>query len=161
MPIYEFYCSDCHTIFSFLSRRIRPRRRPGCPRCGRPRLEKRVSAFSVSRGRAEPESSIDEARLEQVMNAMAGESDGLDESDPRAVAGMMRRLYEGAGLAVGGGMEEALRRMEAGEDPDKIEEEMGELLEQEDPFLAAEERRPGRLRRHLRPPSRDETLHEL
>jgi hypothetical protein len=69
-------------------------------------------------------------------------------------------------------MEEALRRMEAGEDPEKIEEEMGDVLE-EDPFgglLGGEggERDPeegtkrnlGRLRRLL-PPSVDPELYEM
>ena len=45
----------------------------------------------------------------------------------------MRKLFDATGLPVAGGMEEALRRMEAGEDPEKIEEDMGEVLEG-DPF---------------------------
>jgi hypothetical protein len=69
-------------------------------------------------------------------------------------------------------MEEALRRMEAGEDPEKIEEDMGDVLE-EDPFGGllggeGEEKDPGggekkglgRLRRML-PPSVDPELYEM
>ena len=22
MPVYEFYCADCHTVFNFLARRV-------------------------------------------------------------------------------------------------------------------------------------------
>jgi hypothetical protein len=61
-------------------------------------------------------------------------------------------------------MEEAMRRMEAGEDPDRIEEEMGSLLEEEEPEFGEPEGSPGRLgslRRRLRPPQVDETLYEL
>ena len=35
MPIYEFYCRDCHRVYSFLSRSVAPDRRPPCPKCGR------------------------------------------------------------------------------------------------------------------------------
>jgi hypothetical protein len=50
------------------------------------------------------------------------------------MARMMRKLFDTTGLPLGPNMEEAIRRMEAGEDPDKIEEELGDLLDQEDPF---------------------------
>jgi hypothetical protein len=78
----------------------------------------------------------------------------------------MRRLYASMGLPVGPGMEEAMRRMEAGEDPDQIEEEMGDLLEEEEGEapLPAEAPAAGelkRLRRKMLPPSVDETLYEL
>ena len=104
------------------------------------------------------------------MQALAGEMDSLDENDPRQGAQLMRKLFDATGLPVGGGMEEALRRMEAGEDPEKIEEDMGDVLG-EDPFgglLGGEEgsepgdepSRKGRLRRML-PPSVDPELHEM
>ena len=35
MPIYEFYCSGCHTILSFLARTPNTRKRPACPHCGK------------------------------------------------------------------------------------------------------------------------------
>jgi hypothetical protein len=49
----------------------------------------------------------------------------------------MRKLTSMTGLELGAGMEEALRRMERGEDPDQIEAEMGDILESEDPFQMA------------------------
>jgi hypothetical protein len=100
------------------------------------------------------------------MESMAGEMEGIDENDPRQGARFMRRMFEAAGLPVAGGMEEALRRMEAGEDPDKIEAEMGDVFE-EDPFTGLGEKDPqaaarglARLRRRL-PPSVDPELHEM
>jgi hypothetical protein len=83
----------------------------------------------------------------------------------------MRKLFSATGMPVGGGMEEALRRMEAGEDPEKIEEEMGDVLEQ-DPLgglLGGEggaegkdskAQRLSRLRRML-PPAHDAELYEM
>jgi len=167
MPIYEFYCSDCHTVFNFLSRTVTTTKRPACPRCGRPDLEKKVSSFAISKGRVEtageddlPE--IDENRMEQAMASMAREVEGINEEDPRQMARLMRKLYDATGLRLGDGMEEAIRRLEAGEDPDKIEEEMGDFLEGEDPLLGGTSG-PGLkgLRRRLRPPKVDSTLYEL
>jgi len=170
MPIYEFYCAACHRIYNFLSRTTTPQRTPACPECGQPELARRVSSFAISKGRKEPAASaeggpelppgFDEARLEQAMEAMAGEAEGLNENDPRQAAQLMRKLFSSTGLPMGGGMEEALRRMEAGEDPEKVEQEMGDLL---DNPLAETGKSGGlcALRRSLTAPSVDPTLHEL
>ncbi len=164
MPIYEFYCADCHRVFHFLSRTVETRKRPDCPRCGRRRIDRRPSSFAISKGRKESGETdglpdVDDARLERAMESMASELEGIDENDPRQAARVMRRLYEAAGLPVTGGIEEAMRRMEAGEDPESVEEEMGDALE-EDPFTQAEGGLK-RLRRKYLPPSVDSTLHEL
>ncbi len=168
MPIYEFYCPDCHRIFNFLARRVKTRKRPDCPRCGRPKLDRKVSLFAVSKGRGEedadslPNLDIDEARLERAMESLAGEADGIDDEDPRAAGQLMRKLFDAAGLKPGSGMEEAMRRMEAGEDPDVIEADLGDVLEEEDPFGGGSAGTSlGRLRRRVLPPSVDETLHDL
>ncbi len=163
MPVYEFYCPDCHTVFNFLSRAVDPDKRPACPRCSRPDLERQVSRFAVSRGLKEADEpdlppGMDESKLEQAMEALAGEAEGLDENDPRQMAAMMRKLYDATGLPLGGGMEEAIRRLEAGEDPDAIEEQLGDVFENEDPF-SVEGMKKFR-HKHL-PPKHDETLYEL
>jgi len=59
---------------------------------------------------------------------------------------------------MGKGMEEALERMEAGEDPEKIEAEMGDILEEEEPFLVSE-KKP--MKQRSQAPQRDTTLYEL
>lgn len=168
MPIYEFYCPDCHRILSFLSRRVDTRKRPACPRCGSTGLTRRAAAFAISKGRPEPAEGagddmpdFDEERLARAMESLAGEAEGLDEENPRQAAHLMRRLFDASGLPVGAGMDEALRRMEAGEDPDKIEEEMGDVLEA-DPFGAgAEKGSLAGLRKRLLPPEKDATLYEM
>lgn len=164
MPIYEFYCAECHTIFQFLSRATTPARRPACPRCGRADLERRPSAFAVSKGRTEGEAppagaELDDARLDRAMESLAGEAGAIDEEDPRGAARFLRKLYETAGLPIDGGLGEALRRMEAGDDPEAIEEELGDLLDGE---TASGSSAPGArsLRRRL-PPRTDPELHEL
>jgi putative FmdB family regulatory protein len=178
VPIYEFYCPDCHRVFSFLSRTVDTARRPACPRCHRADLSRRVSLFAISKGRAEPTKAptdaempglppgMDEHKLQAAMESLAHEAEGLDESDPRQGIQLMRRLFEATGMPIGKGMEEALRRIEGGEDPDKVEEEMGDLLEDALGLDGGAEtpsdgrRRLGSLRRAL-PPSVDPELHEL
>ena len=64
------------------------------------------------------------------------------------------------GMELGPGMQEALSRMEQGEDPEQIEAEMGDLLEGEDPFTFKNKK--GRLAAdRQRAPMRDETLYDL
>jgi hypothetical protein len=154
-------------IFKFLSRRINTDRQPSCPRCQRQPLDRQVSMFAISKGRKDDESEadmpdIDESRMERAMQALAAEAEGMDEDDPRQAARMMRKLYEATGLQVGGGMEEAIRRMEAGEDPEQIEAELGDVLEGEDP-LGGLEMKKGlkQLRQKYVRPSMDSTLYEL
>ena len=167
MPIYEFYCATCHAIFSFLSRSVNTSKHPACPRCARPRLERRASAFAISKGRGESQAEdglpdIDEARMEHAMSTMAQEADGLDEEDPRQMARLMRKLYDSTGLSLGEGVEEAIRRMEAGEDPEKIEEQLGDQLDEDDPLLGTGPKKLTRgMRKRLRPPSVDDTLYEM
>ncbi|MGQ9663587.1 MAG: FmdB family zinc ribbon protein [Kiritimatiellia bacterium] len=168
MPIYEFYCADCHTIFNFLSRTVNTTARPLCPRCGKRRLDRQVSLFGMirrgSRGEESEDLPIDEQKMEQAVSALADEAENINEDDPRQAANLMRKFTKMTGLKLSDSMEEALGRMEAGEDPDEIEEEMGDLLEnEENPFvLGAEKRKRGRERRKPRgAPARDETLYEL
>ncbi len=162
MPVYEFYCIDCHTIFNFLSRRVNVEKRPACPRCGRPELERRVSLFAVSKGRKEEPvdgmPDLDEGKLEKAMMGLAGEMEGIDENDPRQLARLMRRLKDATGLNLGAGMEEAIRRLEAGEDPERLEAEMGDMIDEDNPFTFEGIRG---LRRRVAPPAHDDTLYPL
>jgi len=162
MPIYEFYCPDCHMIFSFFSRSINTEKRPSCPRCARPRLDRRMSIFASPRNQGEeseaPLPDMDEGKMEKAMSLLAQEAEHIDENDPRQAANLMRKLTDMTGLNLGSGMEEALRRMEAGEDPETIEAEMGDLLEGEDPF-ALEKKASGGGR--TQNPRVDETLYDL
>ncbi len=172
MPIYEFYCRNCHRVFNFFARRVNTTAQPACPKCQRPRLERKVSRFAVSRGlqpkaeAAGPEDDLppgfDESKLEQVMEDLSREAEGLDEDDPRQAARLMRAMYERTGMPLTGKMEEAMRRMESGEDPDAIEAEMGDLLDQDESPEGGDS--GGRLRgwaKKLRPPTVDETLYDL
>ncbi len=163
MPIYEFYCDHCNTIFNFFSKTINTRKRPQCPQCKTRKLDRRMSTFAVT-GRASEDGDpddlpFDESKMEQAMQMIAGEAENLDEDDPKQAANLMRKLTRMTGLELGEGMEEALARMESGEDPEQVEAEMGDLLENEDPFRLGA-KTGGRTGR--RPaPKKDETLYDL
>jgi putative FmdB family regulatory protein len=163
MPIYEFYCRDCNTIFNFFSSRVNTKKRPLCPKCGKMELERQMSTFATI-GRAKKDDEImpdiDETKMESALMSMAGEMENINEDDPRQMANFMRKFSQKTGLNLGDGMEEALARMESGEDPDKIEQEMGDLLEGEDPFGMMKKKLSGKTGRRATPDI-DETLYEL
>ena len=168
MPIYEFYCPDCHTVFNFFSRSVNTTKRPSCPKCGRRRLGREISLFSMTgskkdaAGEDDLDLPIDDAKMESAMEALAGEAEGIDEDDPRQAAQLMRKFSDMTGMELGGGMQEALARMEAGEDPEAIEAELGDRSEEEDPFLGpggGGKGEAGRARRAA--PKRDQTLYDL
>jgi len=164
MPIYEFYCHQCNTIFNFFSKTINTRKRPTCPRCKQVKLTRQMSAFATT-GRATEDESMadlpfDERTMEKAMGMLASQAETMDENDPRQAADLVRKLTDMTGMQLGPGMQEALNRMESGEDPDKIEAEMGDLLEEEDPFtLAAKKGRPTTAKKPA--PERDDTLYDL
>jgi len=163
MPIYEFYCDACNTIFNFFSKTVNTSKNPKCPACRTETLSRRMSAFAVT-GRAKEggdteDLPFDESKMEQAMQMLAGEAEHINEDDPRQAANLMRKLTSMTGLELGGGMQEALRRMEQGEDPEQIEAELGDILENEDPFQMAARKGSSGSRRPA--PRRDETLYDL
>lgn len=170
MPIYEFYCSRCHTCFQFLSRRIDTTSRPPCPACGRV-LSREVSPFATLRkGGSDRDAEadgdeagfpVDDHRLEQAMAQMAGDLDAIQEDDPRQAAGLMRKFSQLTGMRFKGSIEEAIARMEGGEDPESVEADLGEALEDDNPFELADGGKAGSLRRLLSGPRRDPTLYEM
>ena len=167
MPIYEFYCDGCNTIYNFFSKTINTTANPDCPRCKRRALKRQVSLFAAT-GRAKEggeggadDLPIDEAKMEKAVESLAGEAEGMNEEDPRQAAKLMRKFSSMTGMEMGPGMQEAIKRMEAGEDPEKVEAELGPRIEQEEPFiLPGQKGKPAAGR--LRPaPRRDPTLYEL
>jgi putative FmdB family regulatory protein len=138
MPIYEFACPKCRKIFSFLSKRVNPDRLPACPQCGNKKLKKELSRFAMTRGLSEsagdtegegPMPDLDDPRVARAMAEMEQDMAHLDENNPKHMAHMMRKMKDilPAG-AVPKELDIAIKRLEAGEDLEKIEEEMGDVL---------------------------------
>jgi putative FmdB family regulatory protein len=141
MPIYEYACPKCRVIFNFLSKRLNPERSPVCPKCGNRKLAKQMSRFAMTRGLQAPPADagpqageppmpdIDDPRVERAMMQMEKDMEHMDENNPRHMAHMMRKMKE---LMPPGSLpkelEVAIKRLEAGEDPEKIEADMGDVL---------------------------------
>lgn len=141
MPIYEYACPKCRVIFNFLSKRIKPDRLPVCPKCGNDKMTKQVSRFAMPKGLKEPAAKtdangpegpmpdMDDPRVERAMMELERDMEHMDENNPRHMAHMMRKMKDlmPAGT-VPKELDVAIKRLEAGEDPEKIEQDMGDLL---------------------------------
>ena len=143
MPIYEFACPKCRVIFNFLSQRINPDRKPICPKCGNKKMRKEMSRFAMTKGLKEstapaagadaqggpPMPDMDDPRVERAMMEMERDMEHLDENNPKHMAHMMRKMKD---IMPPGTMPKeldiAIKRLEAGEDPEKIEADMGDVL---------------------------------
>src|SRR6266480_1891457 len=131
MPIYEF----------------------ACPKCGHRKMVKQMSRFAMTRGLKEPAATSDDAgdegptpdmddpRVMRALSELERDMEQLDENNPKHMAHMMRKMKD---LLPSGTvpkeLDVAIKRLEAGEDPEKIEEDMGDLLGD---FMGGEEEGAG------------------
>ena len=147
MPIYEYYCPNNHKIYQFFAKTLAQGQKvPKCPDNATWPMEKIMSPFAftgrtkkspggagekgdLGPGGATPGGGSDDpaedARMEAAMGAMESEFTNLDENDPRAMGRMMRRMSEITGEKLDGEMEEGVRKLEEGADPDALEEQLG------------------------------------
>lgn len=153
MPIYEYYCPDNNRIYQFFAKTLAQGDTvPKCPDNASFRMVKMVSGFAIggatkkSTGEtpaagddpAAPASGaapgtpggegMDDPKMEAAFSQLEREMDSIDENDPRAMGRMMRRMSELTGEKLEGEMEEMVRKLEEGEDPDKLEEQFGDAL---------------------------------
>lgn len=108
MPVYEYRCLTCRRKVSVLVRSVSAPVQAVCDRCGGRDLVRLVSTFAVGRSArgGDDESAMDDALA------------GVDESDPRGLARAVRRIGEETGEDMGSEFNEAVDRLEAGEDPE-------------------------------------------
>lgn len=133
MPIYEYYCRENHTIYQFFAKTLaQGQTAPKCPDNPKYRLSKVVSAFAITGGAKEETQdaapagdAVEDARMDAAMGAMEKEFAHVDENDPKAMARMMRKMAELTGEKIDGEMEEVVRKLEEGADPDSLEDQLG------------------------------------
>jgi hypothetical protein len=173
MPIYEFYCPENNRIYQFYARTLAQGRTvPKSPDNPKYHMQKVLSSFAVgSAGSGDageapgvPDSGggPPDERIEAAMGEMEREFSSVDEKDPRAMGRMMRRMAELTGEKIGGEMEEVVRKLEEGADPDSLEEQLGaDPADGAEGAPAAGEGGPrARLRRRRAAPVRDPKLYE-
>jgi len=103
-------------------------------------MAKQMSRFAMTRGLKEPAAKgegaddtpmpdFEDPRVERAMMELERDMEHMDENNPRHMAHMMRKMKDlmppGAAPKE---LEIAIKRLEAGEDPEKIEADMGEVL---------------------------------
>ena len=107
-------------------------------------MKKLVSGFSITGNRKEPyaEESIEgmdqedpfsgmsDAQTNAMMQEMEGAMQGMDEDnpDPRQKGNLMRRMCELTGEKMDEPMEEVVRKLEEGMNPDELEDRMGDFM---------------------------------
>jgi len=96
VPVYEFFCEPCNTIFSFYSKTVRSSQDcPVCPRCSGG-MSKRVTGFSVverSRSVRSLESlPFNQQRLSDGMLKFRAEHERLRDEDPARAATMLKKF---------------------------------------------------------------------
>ncbi len=119
MPIYEYACLDCRKRVSVFFRTFGEADDAAarCPHCSGSHLRRLVSKVTLLRSEA------------SRMDNMADDSflAGLENEDPRALAGMMRKMSDEMGEPLDPEMHEVVQRLERGESPDAIEQSMPDL----------------------------------
>ena len=119
MPIYEYFCLDCRKRVSVFFRTFSEASDDAarCPRCEGAHLRRLVSRVAVLKS--------EDARLDDMADPsfMAG----LENEDPRALAGFMRKMSDEMGEPLDAEMSEMVDRLERGESPEEIEKTMPDL----------------------------------
>ena len=87
MPIYEYLCQECSKRSSVLFLNPRQFGPVHCRHCGSSKVNRLLSRFSSPKS--------EEARLESL--ADPANLSGLDESDPRSVARLMKKMGQEMG----------------------------------------------------------------
>lgn len=128
MPIYEYLCRDCNTVYQFYSRTSSLKADPCCPKfADHSVLERQMSGFAIGGPRSPSEAGLgpaDDPAIATRMEGLLSKMETLDENDPRAMGRLMREMSDLTGER-DPAMEEAIRRLEGGEDPERIEEILG------------------------------------
>jgi len=121
MPIYEYQCAQCGQkarkfwrTFSEVDDTTLT-----CPRCGASSFTRLVSRVAVVRS--------EESHLEDL--ADPDSLAGLDEEDPKQLGRWLRKMSHSVGEEMPPEFDEVIDRLEAGQSPEEIEEDMPELAE--------------------------------
>ena len=138
MPIYEYRCPDCQRRSSIYFRTMSAALEGGntapCPHCGERHLQRLVSKVSFIRaenlgdspnvgGGTTSEDLADESAYGSYGDDPEGFGEmmqGVDDEDPRSVARWARQMQRQTGEDLGPEFDTALSRIESGEDPDRV-----------------------------------------
>lgn len=118
MPIYEYYCDECHGRFSHLARRI-DASPPPCPRCGNEGVERLISAANLAHDQSYHQSRLREGAAQ------------IDRGDDQEVAAFLKesgRLKDATGLYGSKAYQELISRRAAGATDSELADLVDDLV---------------------------------
>lgn len=117
MPNYEYRCLNCRKRFEkFLTYSQYGSVTVTCPYCSSENVQRRVGRIRIARS--------DESRMDDFSDPSG--LDGL-EDNPRELGRMMRKMSRELGEDMGPEFNEVVGRLEAGQSPEQIEQDLPDL----------------------------------
>lgn len=118
VPTYNYICGDCKKRISvYQSYEEYGHISIQCPHCDGTNLQRIINRVRFARS--------EDSRLESL--ADPSQWGNFDENDPRSMARMMRKMGEELGEELPGEFDEVVDRLEAGQSPEEIENDMPDL----------------------------------
>jgi putative FmdB family regulatory protein len=118
MPNYLYRCEDCQKRFEvFLTYADFDTAEVKCPKCGSTHVTRRIPRVRVARSA--------DSRLENFADDPS-KLEGL-EDDPKALGRLMRQMGDEMGEEIGPEFDEVVSRLEKGQSPEEIEQELPDL----------------------------------
>lgn len=118
MPNYDYRCQSCQnrvSIYqSYADYGVKP---VACPLCGSGQLKRIIGRVRIAKS--------EDRRLEDMSDpSFLGD---VDENDPKSLARAMKKMGQEMGEDLPPEFDEITGRLEAGEDPESIEQSMPDL----------------------------------
>ena len=118
MPNYDYRCQSCNnrvSIYqSYADYGVKP---VACPVCGSSKLTRIIGRVRIAKS--------EDRRLEDMSDpSFLGD---VDENDPKSLARAMKKMGQEMGEDLPPEFDEITGRLEAGEDPESIEQSMPDL----------------------------------
>ncbi len=171
MPVYEFYCSDCHKIYQFFARTAATDKVPDCPVCGKKKLSREISNFAIisqsnnQMSGIEGNDDINENLIVDALMNLADKSSELEQADicddkktAKAVE-VFKSFIKESKIKTDGRIEDALLRATGMKTEGEIAAELEDSLDAEDYQLALEQLK--NYKRCLSRPQTDDKLYDL
>lgn len=117
MPTYDFRCNTCHKKFDvFLSYSEYDQAEIHCTYCGSIDIRRKIGRIRVTRS--------DDSRVDQFSDpSMLGNMN----QDPESMGRLMRKMSSETGQSMPPEFDEVVGRLEKGESPQEIEQQMPDL----------------------------------
>jgi hypothetical protein len=168
MPIYEYFSPETAKVYTFFARSLRHANAiPYCPDGKKYTMQKELSSFSVttqvpdagetennpatSESSSDPFSDMAPGKAEKIMNELQGAIGSMDDDhpDPKQMGALMRKMCDLTGEKIDDTMEEVVRKLEEGKDPEELENDMDGVLDNDNLGTPPEQTEVEKLKRPM------------